>query len=235
MIPCFNEAASIGTLVSAIRQQVRTVWVVDDGSTDGTGDLARGAGAIVVRHDRNLGKGAALKSGLSCAWQHGLTWAVTLDGDAQHAPEDVPAFVRRAQETGALLVIGNRMGQARKMAWMRRQANRWMSWQLSRQAGRHLPDTQSGFRLIHLATWAGLPLTVQRFEVESETLMAFLAAGRPVDFVPVQVIDSRRKSHIRPVADTLRWLRWWKWEYPKSKFRRRDHGLRTTDHEFRTG
>ncbi len=120
-----------------------------------------------------------------------------------------PLF-RCAQTTGAALVIGNRMNEAHKMPWLRRQVNRWMSWQLSRHAGRRLPDTQSGFRLIHLPTWAALPLRTERFEVESETLMALLAAGRRVEFVPVQVIHSGRTSHICPVTDTLRWLQWWR-------------------------
>jgi hypothetical protein len=142
-------------------------------------------------------------------FQQGLVWAVTLDGDGQHAPGDLPGLLRRARETGAALVIGNRMDQARKMAWRRRLANRWMSRQLSRQAGRHLPDTQSGFRLMHLETWGALPLRAERFEVESETLMAFLAARQRVEFVPVQVIESRRNSHIHPVSDAVRWLKWW--------------------------
>jgi len=210
VIPCFNEAASIAALVPAVRRQVLRVCVVDDGSTDGTGDLARRAGALVVRHNRNLGKGAALKTGLACVLQQGLVWAVTLDGDAQHAPDDLPTLFRCAQESGAALVIGNRMDQAGKMAWLRRQTNRWMSRELSRQAGRHLPDTQSGFRLMHLATWAALPLQAERFEVESETLMAFLAARQRVEFVPVQVLESRRSSHIHPVADAIRWMKWWR-------------------------
>ncbi|HUC85963.1 MAG TPA: glycosyltransferase family 2 protein, partial [Candidatus Acidoferrales bacterium] len=168
------------------------------------------AGATVVRHRRNLGKGAALKTGLTCVLKEGLAWAVTLDGDAQHAPEDLPALFRGAQASGARLVIGDRMGQAQNMAWLRRQANRWMSRQMSRRAGRRLPDTQSGFRLIHLGAWAALPLTAKRFEVESEMLTAFLAAGHPVEFVPVQVRASRRKSHIRPLSDAFRWLRWWR-------------------------
>ncbi len=102
------------------------------------------------------------------------------------------------------------MHNARAIPWLRRQVNRWMSRKLSRLAGRHLPDTQCGLRLIHLETWAALPLKTERFEVESETLMAFLAAGRRVEFVPIRVIRSSRRSHIHPVADTLRWLKWWR-------------------------
>jgi glycosyltransferase involved in cell wall biosynthesis len=210
VIPCFNEGTTIAPLATAVRQYLPFVLVVDDGSTDGTSNLACGAGAVVVSHQRNLGKGAALKTGLSLALKQGFEWAVTLDGDGQHAPEDLPGLLRCAEQTGALLVIGNRMDNAHAMPWLRRRVNRWMSRKLSQRAGRHLPDTQCGLRLIHLKTWGALALKTEHFEVESEMLMAFLAAGRRVEFVPIQVVRSRRGSRIRPVADSLRWLKWWR-------------------------
>ena len=210
VIPCFNEGASIAALVGATRRHLPCVIVVDDGSADDTAILAKAAGAVVLNHGRNLGKGAALKTGLARALTQGFKWAVTIDGDGQHAPEDLTALFRSAERTGARLVIGNRMDHARAMPWLRRQVNRWMSRKLSQRAGRQLPDTQCGFRLIHLETWAALPLKTERYQVESETLMAFLAAGCQVDFVPVRVIRSNRRSHIHPVTDSLRWLRWWR-------------------------
>jgi len=210
VIPCFNESASIAALVRAVRQRLPFVMVVDDGSADDTARLAQNAGAVVIRHERNSGKGAALRTGLSLAREQGFEWALTLDGDGQHAPEDLPLLLRCAGQTGASLVIGNRMYNAQTMPWLRRQVNRWMSRKLSRLAGRHLPDTQCGLRLIHLASWAALPLKTKHFEVESETLMAFLAAGRQVEFVPIRVICRSRSSHIHPVTDSLRWLRWWR-------------------------
>jgi glycosyltransferase involved in cell wall biosynthesis len=210
VIPCLNESASIATMVGAVRGQLSCVLVVDDGSTDNTAILAKNSGAIVVKHERNLGKGVALKTGLSRALKHGCEWAVTLDGDGQHAPEDLPALLRCAERTGALLVIGNRMNEARKIPWLRRQVNRWMSRKLSQRAGCHLPDTQSGFRLIHLPSWAALSLNTEHFEIESEMLMAFLAAQHPVAFVPVRVINRNRRSHIHPVTDSLRWWKWWR-------------------------
>jgi glycosyltransferase involved in cell wall biosynthesis len=210
VIPCFNEARTIAPLVAAVRQYLPLVMVVDDGSTDDTAALARDAGAMLVSHRRNLGKGAALRTGLSLAWKQGFEWALTLDGDGQHAPGDLPSLLQCAGQTGVSLVIGNRMHHARAIPWLRRQVNRWMSRKLSQCAGRFLPDTQCGLRLIHLATWAALPLQTHRFEVESETVMAFLAAGQRVEFVPIRVIRSGRRSRIRPVADTLRWWKWWR-------------------------
>ena len=214
VIPCFNESASIAALVRAVRRRLPFVLVVDDGSADDTARLAQNAGAVVIQHKCNSGKGAALRTGLSQALKQSFEWALTLDGDGQHAPEDLPALLRCAGRTGAALVIGNRMNDARKIPWLRRQVNRWMSRKLSRLAGRRLPDTQCGLRLIHLETWAALSLKTERFEVESEMLMAFLAAGRHVEFVPIRVIRGSRSSHIHPVTDSLRWFRW-RWNFSR--------------------
>jgi glycosyltransferase involved in cell wall biosynthesis len=205
-----DERATIAPLVRELRQVLLHVLVVDDGSIDDTIELARSAGATVLRHGKNLGKGAALKTGLSHARREGFDWAFTLDGDGQHAPEDLPAFLRCANETGALLIIGNRFCSPSALPWLRRQVNRWMSHQLSKRAGRNLPDSQCGFRLMHLGTWAALPLKAQHFEVESETLMAFVEANCPVAFVPIRTIGRGPVSHIRPVADSWRWWRWWR-------------------------
>ncbi|HEY1789677.1 MAG TPA: glycosyltransferase family 2 protein, partial [Verrucomicrobiae bacterium] len=172
VVPCFNEDRTIGPLVAQLRRHLELIVVVDDGSTDETALKAEEAGAMVLRHDRNRGKGAALRTGLSHAHDLGCEWAVTVDGDGQHDPTDLPALLRCAERTGAFLVIGNRMGSADAMPWLRRYVNRWMSNKLSQHAGCHLPDTQSGFRLIHLQTWTDLHLAAQRFEVESEMLMA---------------------------------------------------------------
>jgi glycosyltransferase involved in cell wall biosynthesis len=209
VIPCFNEGATIAGLVGAALQHLPQVVVVDDGSTDRTSESAQAAGARMVRHDTNRGKGAALRTGLALAVKQGFEWAVTLDGDGQHAPDDIPAFLRCAGQTGALLIIGNRMHNAQAIPWLRRQVNSWMSRQLSRRAGKPLPDTQCGFRLIHLETWASLSLKTEHFEVESEMLMAFLAAAYSVAFVPIQTIGRRRNSRIDPLADSLRWWKWW--------------------------
>ena len=94
------------------------------------------------------------------------------------------------------------------MPWVRRLANRWMSRCLSDLTGEELPDSQCGFRLVHLETVLQLPVSSRRFEIESETLVAFLAAGERVEFVPIEVIYESGRSNICPCRDTWRWLRW---------------------------
>jgi glycosyltransferase involved in cell wall biosynthesis len=210
VIPCFDEAQTIASLVHAVRRHIPNVVVVDDGSTDNTHKLAAAAGARVVSHPRNLGKGAAVKTGLTAAARQGFDRALLLDGDGQHQPDDIPAFVHKADATRAALVIGNRMCDAMSIPWLRRQANRWMSWQISRRVGKNLPDTQCGFRLVDLRAWVALPCHTSRFEIESEMLVTFLDAGRRVDFVPIQVIGRAARSHINPLTDAWRWCKWWR-------------------------
>jgi glycosyltransferase involved in cell wall biosynthesis len=210
VIPCLNEALAIRDLVSRVQSHFSHILVVDDGSSDGTGAFAQAAGARVLRHDHPQGKGSALVHGWTTARQQGFTWAMTMDGDGQHAPEDLPAFLQCAEQTGARLIVGNRMTHPAGMPWLRRQVNRWMSRQLSRLAGCALPDTQNGFRLMHLDSWTNLTTTAGHFEIESEILWRFARAGHPIRFIPVRVIYERERSKIHPLRDTLRWLRWYR-------------------------
>ena len=228
VIPCLNEAAAIPALVREVGQQLRQecarlaaaptstmdpapnplVIVVDDGSVDDTAQSAKSAGAWVLRHPHPRGKGAALKTGLREAQRLGFRQALLLDGDGQHAPGDIPAFFHCYRQTQAQLIIGNRMSHAERMPWLRRMVNRWMSQHLSKLAGRPLPDSQCGFRMVELKTWTGLSMQAEHFEIESEMLLAFVNAGARIEFVPIQVIYRSERSKIHPCRDTWRWLRW---------------------------
>lgn len=228
VIPCLNEAKTIAGLVRAVTHQLRadpvnlrastnpaaagdklpSVIVVDDGSSDATGAVAADAGARVLTHPRVRGKGAALTTGLSEARRLGFEMALVLDGDGQHTPADIPVFLSCARQTSAPLIVGNRMQTPEGMPWLRRVVNRWMSQRLSTLAGRLLPDSQCGFRLINLQTWSALAISAEHFEIESEILLAFIAAGARVEFVPIQVIYKSEQSKIHPWRDTWRWFRW---------------------------
>jgi glycosyltransferase involved in cell wall biosynthesis len=209
VIPCFNEERTIRGVVSSVRQHLPTVLVVDDGCTDATPQQATLAGATVLRHAKNHGKGEALRTGWKEAGQRGFTWALCMDGDGQHAAEDIPGFFRRAEETPASLIIGDRMQSAEAMPCLRRVVNGWMSRRLSVAAGRTLPDSQCGFRLMNLEDWSQLPIKTTRFEIESEVLLSFVNAGYKVEFVPIHTIYKGEPSKIHPWRDTVRWFKWW--------------------------
>jgi glycosyltransferase involved in cell wall biosynthesis len=210
VIPCRDEEASITGLVQEVRRYLPLVLVVDDNSEDTTAARAIEAGAQVIRRRQNPGKGAAIKAGLSTAQARHCTWMMTLDGDGQHRAADIPSFLRCAEETGAMLVVGDRMHRAEAIPWLRRRVNRWMSRRISRLAGRHLPDSQCGFRLINVQSFMALGLKTDHFEIESEMLLAFVHAGYRIEFVPIEVIGKGRLSHVHPLWDTWRWLQWWR-------------------------
>lgn len=209
VIPCRDEAPHIGALVAAVRAYLPAVWVVDDGSVDETAALAERAGGRVCRLPSNQGKGAALRAGVAECVKHGFRWALLLDGDGQHRPEDIPAFWAGAERTQARMIVGNRMHSPAALPWLRYRVNRWMSRRIGARVGVVLPDTQCGFRLVDLAAWSGLELRTSHYEIESEMLVAFLGAGHAVEFVPIQAIGRGPGSRIRPVVDSWRWLRWW--------------------------
>ena len=207
VVPCLDESATIAGVVRESRRYVATVLVVDDGSSDNTADLARGAGATVIRHATPRGKGLALQAGWEWARQHNFTAAITMDGDGQHACTDIPCFLENAD--AASLLLGNRMGDPVGMPWLRRSVNRWMSRRLSRLTGVDIPDSQCGFRLIHLEHLRALELTASRFEIESDLLVGIIALGLRVKSVPIRVVYGSERSKINPLRDTVRWFRWY--------------------------
>jgi len=209
VIPCFNEAGSIGRVVAETKNFIQRVLVIDDGSTDATAQNASAAGADVLRLGKNSGKGAALRAGWIRARGLGFSRVLMLDGDGQHDPAEIPKFLECVETTGASLVIGNRMEDTAAMPWTRRVVNRWMSRRLSRWAGSDWPDSQCGFRLARLEPLLRLALRAGRFEIESEMLVGFFKAGETIEFVPVRTIYNKSAvSKISPVTDTWRWFRW---------------------------
>jgi len=210
VIPCLNEEATIRSVVTALRNHVDKVFVVDDGSSDQTAQTATLAGAEVLRFTTTQGKGAALQAGWKRVSESGFPWVLMLDGDGQHNPVDTPAFFKRADETSASLIIGNRMGNSQDMPWLRRFVNRWLSHRIEKIAGFPVPDSQCGFRLMLLAGLARAAPDALHFEIESEVLLQFLVSGLKVEFVPIQVIYKNEQSKIHPLQDTVRWFRWWR-------------------------
>lgn len=207
IIPTFNEARAIGGLVERIRLQGFNVVVVDDGSRDDTSLISGEKGAVVLRNPANEGKGASLKKGFSFALENNYDAVITMDGDGQHQPDDIPYFIRLAQYSQSGLFIGNRMSRARNMPFLRLLTNRVMSWLISALAKQKIPDTQCGFRLIKKEVLKDIRLETSKYETESEILVKAARAGFKIESVPIKSVYSGEKSKINPFTDTLRFLR----------------------------
>ena len=204
VIPAFLEGERIGPLVREAARHVARVIVVDDGSPDATGERAAAAGAEVVSHATNRGKGEAVRSGLARAEEAGYEWVLLMDGDGQHDPADIPRLLRAAEDGSGDLLIGVRPLDGDSTA-ARRVTNRIATRILSRWIGIPLRDSQSGFRLVRLEALRGIRLTSRRFEIETEMLLRLSRRGARLVEVPTSASGPpSRPSHLRPVRDVVR-------------------------------
>lgn len=204
IIPAFNEAASVARVVEGVRPAVDRVVVVDDGSTDGTGDLARQAGAEVLRLPVNAGKGNAVRTGIGHVLAGDFTHVLMLDGDMQHLPHEAAALLATAADSGADVVLGERRFSRQGMPASRYHANRLGSLVLSWFIGVPLRDTQCGFRVFRADALRGLPLRATGYEIETEMLVKIRRRGGRLVTVPVSAVYAGERSKLRPVRDTTR-------------------------------
>jgi glycosyltransferase involved in cell wall biosynthesis len=207
IIPAYLEEKHIADVVTRTLRQLANVVVVDDGSSDATADAAGTAGADVIVHEQNRGKGEAIKSGLRYWLEHGATYAVILDGDGQHLPEEISRFLAAASSTGADLLIGTRMNDVRDMPLVRRLVNRYMSAKISRLCGQQIPDTQCGFRMVHRNLIPDLLGGADRFDYETEMLILASRKHCRIASVPISTVYSDEVSSIHPVRDTIRFFK----------------------------
>ena len=207
VIPSFNEGKRIGDVVRRVRGVLPDVVVVDDGSADATAANAEAAGATVLRHAVNSGKGAALETAFRYVREQGFDAVITMDGDGQHDPADISGFLDVYRRGEFQVLVGNRMHDTRRMPWIRLLTNRFMSWLLSREMGQSVPDTQCGYRLYSLNVLPEKATESGRFAAESEILMDFSVRGVRIGSVPVATVYGAEQSKIHPVRDTLRFFR----------------------------
>lgn len=206
-IPAYNEALRIPPVIRGAQPHVSTVVVIDDGSTDDTAAVAAAAGAQVIRHPGNQGKGAAIITALKHFGQTAVGQAIFLDADGQHDPAEIPQFIAAANQTGAGIVVGNRMQHTASMPWLRRTANQLTSWKTGKLARQEIPDSQCGYRLLQRVVLADLKLATRHFETETEILIQAGRAGHRIASVPVKTIYfAERSSRIRPGRDTIRFI-----------------------------
>jgi glycosyltransferase involved in cell wall biosynthesis len=202
LIPALNAARTLPPIVVETRRQLEPVIVIDDGSRDGTGEVARAAGATVLRHEVNRGKGAALKTGFAWALANGYDGVITLDADGQHLPSEIPKFLAASGD----LVIGGRDHLFQHMLPRRRNANRFSAWCISKCAGVPVPDSQSGFRFYSAELLRAIQLRADGFDMESEAIVRAGRRGFRIVTIPIALgfVDGLSTSHYKPLKDTLR-------------------------------
>lgn len=204
LIPAYNEARTIADVVQGTAAHVARVLVVDDGSTDGTGEAARAAGADVMRLEPNGGKGTAIRAGLSRIFATDATHVLFMDGDLQHRPAEIPGLLAEAAATGAAMVIGERVFVRERMPASRYWANVIGSWALATLMGVDLRDTQSGFRVVRTDVLRTIDLEATGYEFETELVVKLARRGAHMARVPIAAVYGAEKSKIRPVRDTTR-------------------------------
>jgi glycosyltransferase involved in cell wall biosynthesis len=215
IIPAYNIEKTLSRVIKGAQKYVEKVIVVDDGSTDATFIRAREAGVTVLKHEKNLGKGNALRTGLEHVLKGGFDQIILMDGDGQHDPNEIPRFLKAAQDSQADIIVGSRMESVKDMPRDRLAVNRIGSFLTSLLARQRIPDSQSGYRLVKSGVLKKITLTSRRYDVESEMLIKAGKRGFGIKSIPIKTIYRQEISHFRKFWDTLRFIKlilkgvWW--------------------------
>ncbi len=201
-LPAYNEEKYIGSLVLLAKRYAEEVIVVDDGSTDYTADVAGLAGAAVIRHQGNKGKGIAVQSILSEARKRNPDILVILDSDYQHRPEEIPLLAKAVSE-GFDLVIGSRKVQSANIPPYRRAGQKVIAYFSRILSRREIADTESGFRALSKKAISEIQLKERGFAVESEMISVAAKKGLKITEVPISVTYTKDGSTLNPVAHGL--------------------------------
>lgn len=207
LIPALNESARVGAVIERARRYGGVI-VVDDGSTDGTDAVARRAGATVMRHPLNRGKGAAVRTGFAHILGTACDAVVTLDADGQHDPAEIPRFAEALLKTGAGIVNGDRMHAPAGMPWTRIFCNRRGSAIVSAVAGCPIPDALIGYRIVRMDVLRAVfpALRSDRYEIDPEILLRAACAGFRIGSLRVACVYGDERSRIRPLLDAHRFF-----------------------------
>ena len=218
IIPALNEADRIGPIVDQAARHLKVV-VVDDGSKDETARVASEAGASIVRHEVNQGKGVALMTGFSHVFDQGFEAALTLDADGQHDPAEIPLFCQGFENDIGDLIIGQR--NFRKMPFIRAFSNFFGSWLLTRVLGTPILDNQSGYRLYTKRLLDAIEPTAEGFEFEVEVIFQAVVKGFRLGWIPIRTIyDINKVSYFHPLHDSIKFLTTvWKARQYRRKYR----------------
>ena len=207
IIPAFDEGNTIYSVVSGVKQYIPNVIVIDDGSSDNTTAYAEKAGATVLRHNINRGKGAALKTGFKYALMNGTDLVIVLDGDGQHNPSDLAIFMKALYKTDADIIIGDRLRDNGNMPLGRKLTNSASSGLISLLLGKRLIDVHCGYRCIRANVLKDIILECDKFDIDIELIIKAVKQGFTLKEINIETIYCNGNSKIKPFGDTIRYFR----------------------------
>ncbi|MBU1061345.1 MAG: glycosyltransferase family 2 protein [Candidatus Omnitrophica bacterium] len=207
VIPTYNEAKTIGSIVRDLKAKDYRIVIVDDGSCDGTIIDANKFGAELVVHAKNVGKGRCIREGLEHSLKGGCDVVITMDGDGQHDLKEIDKFIDEFKKTGADIVLGNRMHNPKGMPFIRRCTNVFMSFVISLILGEKIDDTQCGYRLLSRKAVEKMDLVTTKYEIESEMLLEAKRHKLSISAINIDSIYKDEFSKINPFFDTIRFIK----------------------------
>jgi glycosyltransferase involved in cell wall biosynthesis len=209
LIPAYNVEKYLPALLDEALKyfEAGNILVVNDGSSDNTGKIVRDYDIELVSHEKNLGKGAALKSGFDYLISRGADWIITIDGDMQHDPALLPQFIEYAEQGSFDLVIGARKRNFSDMPWDRRFSNWSTSTLMSLITGENIKDGQCGYRLIRCSKLADIVYVTNGYEFETECLLKMLHSGAKIAWIDIPTNYSGAPSSIKRLRDIVRFLK----------------------------
>lgn len=206
LIPAFNASSTLLDLISGIKKQLpyNKILIINDGSSDNTEKMVHDSRAHIISHSKNKGKGAALLTGLTAL--KNSEWVICMDADLQHDPEDLVQFHDLINSDKYDVIVGFRKRSKSAMPFSRRCSNRLTSTLLGLRLQREIKDAQCGFRAIRLSAIPDYKWTESGYMFETEFLMRSVFEKKRLGWVPVKTIYNGSKSHIRPLADTVKFV-----------------------------
>jgi len=209
IIPAYDAEESLAEVIDGLFEygfKSRDILVVDDGSSDRTSEIAHAKGVSVISHPANKGKGAALKTGFKYAIDEDYDAVLTLDADMQHPPEYALKFIETATETGADVVIGNRLDDLSTMPFHRRFSNLTTTFFVRVWTGKRIGDSQCGYRFIKTDILKKINLRTNYYQTETEFILEAARNGAEFASVPVPTIYNDFDSKMNPLIETFRFI-----------------------------
>ncbi|MAE08525.1 MAG: glycosyltransferase [Bacteroidetes bacterium] len=208
IIPTYNNASTIEDVINGVIKYTNNIIVVDDGSTDDTLTILEKFKTIdVITYEKNIGKGWAIRKGFEKALSLGFDYAITIDSDGQHFPDDIPIFVDALEKYPESLIIGSRNITADGMPSKNTFANKFSNFWFWAETNIKLPDTQSGFRLYPIKLYKNTKFYTLKYEFEIEVLVRSAWSDIKIIPMPIKVYyppTEERVSHFRPLPDFSR-------------------------------